>query len=270
MGKTKIILIVIAGIAAIAGGALFLIEDEHVAEGRKRFSYYCAVCHGGKGRGDGYNAANLDPQPRDLSDRKEAYMAKQKNEELFKVISSGGKAIDKSARMPPYGKTLSEKEIWEIIVFIRTLHSYKEEKVDFNKEMKTERPRFSVKKIDMLSGKKESKDLAMTVGDSESDSGTYREILRGGNLYKKLGCSACHRIADKGGEVGPELTNVGARLNDAWIYRFLKSPQSVIKEVKMPNYGLSDGDALLLTYYVLSLKKSAHPDDKILTTPPDK
>ena len=255
MDKTKIILIVIAGIAVIVGGALFLIEDEHVAEGRKHFLYFCAACHGEKGRGDGFNSANLDPQPRDLSDGKEVYMAKQKNEDLFKVISEGGKAIDKSPMMPPFGNTLSEKEIWSIVAFIRTLHSYKGEKIDFNKEMKTERPKFSVKKIDitMLIGKKESKSLAMTVGDSESDSGTYREILNGKKVYKKTGCSACHKIGDKGGEVGPDLTRVGFRLNEQWIYQFIMNPQGLKPEVKMPNFGLNEESAISLTLYMKSL-----------------
>jgi mono/diheme cytochrome c family protein len=40
----------------------------NVREGGVLFRHYCAVCHGGEGHGDGFNAYNLDPKPRDLAD----------------------------------------------------------------------------------------------------------------------------------------------------------------------------------------------------------
>ncbi|MGR3179247.1 MAG: c-type cytochrome [Candidatus Anammoxibacter sp.] len=210
-------------------------EQEHVVNGRGLFLHYCASCHGNAGKGDGFNSVNLDPVPRDLSDQQ--YMAKQKNQDLFKVISSGGKAIEKSARMPPYGNTLSEIEIWKIIAFIRTLHSYKDETISFE-GLNAERPKTVVNKI--------SSDKFQIV--------KKKDIMRGKSLYKKLGCSACHNIGGQGGNVGPELTHAGKRLNETWIHRFLKSPQNMLKDVTMPNYGLSDKTALTLTYYLVSLK----------------
>ena len=214
-------------------------EDKRVTNGRRLFWYYCASCHGHKGKGDGFNSAYLDPQPRDLTDQKEVYMAKQKNESLFKVITYGGKSIDKSPRMPPFGNTLSEKERWEIIAFVRTLHSYEEETIDFEKEgFDTKRPKTVVKRI--------SSDRFQNV--------KRKDIIIGKTLFKKLGCSACHTIGEQGGRVGPELTHIGARLNSSWVYRFIKSPQSILEDVIMPNYGLSDNAALRLTHYLLSLK----------------
>lgn len=239
MNNKKVLLMIIAGAALIAAGsACTLLQGEHVSNGRKLFAYYCSSCHGSKGKGDGFNAVNLDPQPRDLSDSKEKYMAKQKNEDLFKVISLGGKAIEKSARMPPFGKTLSEHEIWEIVAFIRYLHSYKEETINFEGNFGKKRPKYEAKRISSDKFKKTNR----------------RETLRGKGLYKKLGCSGCHLIGEQGGKVGPVLTRIGARLNGPWIYRYLLSPQRVIKNVKMPNFGLSDKAALRLTHYLLSLK----------------
>lgn len=239
MNFKKIILLGISFVFLIISiSACALFENENVSEGRKLFAYFCASCHGGKGRGDGFNSASLDPEPRDLSDQKEVYMAKQKNEDLFKVISLGGKAIEKSPRMPPYGTTLSEKEIWQIVAFVRSLHSYKDEDIDFEKELNEKRPRTSTKKIGSEQFKKKSK----------------RAMMMGKKLYKKIGCSGCHKIGESGGTVGPDLTHIGTRLNAAWIYKFLLSPQRVLKNVKMPNYGLKDKSALRLTYYLLSLK----------------
>ena len=37
-------------------------------QGQRLFLHYCAVCHGDRGAGDGFNAWNLDPRPRDLGD----------------------------------------------------------------------------------------------------------------------------------------------------------------------------------------------------------
>lgn len=216
----------------LVGGSM---QKEHILNGQRLFLDYCASCHGDLGKGDGFNSANLDPAPRDLSDP--PYMVKQKNQDLFKVISLGGKAIEKSARMPFYGKTLSEKEIWEIISFIRTLHSYEDEIINFE-GLNTERPKTVVNEI--------NPDKFQIINK--------RALRMGKSLYKKLGCSACHNIGGQGGNVGPELTHAGNRLKDTWIHHFLKSPQSMLKDVKMPNYGLSEKSALTLTYYLLSLK----------------
>ena len=45
--------------------------------GRGVFVHYCQTCHGETGAGDGFNAFNLDPHPRDLSDP--AFQAKKTN-----------------------------------------------------------------------------------------------------------------------------------------------------------------------------------------------
>ena len=240
----KINKIILFGISSIfllmfAGGCA-LLEDENVGQGRKLFGYYCSSCHGEKGMGDGFNSLNLDPTPRDLTDSKEVYLGKQKNEDLFKVLTLGGGAIEKSTRMPLYKYTLSEKEIWQVIAFLRTLHSHDTEDIDFTKEMKI--------KPERLEGK------SMKAGSEKFKKKNKRAMLMGKKAYKKTGCSGCHKIGEKGGTVGPDLTHIGARLNPAWMYKFFLNPQRLIKHVKMPNYGLSEKSALTLTYYLLSLK----------------
>ncbi len=234
LGIASIFLLMFAG-----GCALF--ENENVGEGRKLFGYYCSSCHGEKGMGDGFNAVNLDPTPRDLTDSKKVYMGKQKNEDLFKVINLGGGAIEKSFRMPPYKNTLSEKEIWQITAFVRSLHSHDEEDIDFTKEMK------------IKPEKREGKDKKR--GSEDFKKKNKRAMLMGKKAYKKIGCSACHKIGEKGGIVGPDLTHIGARLNAAWMYKFFLNPQRMIKHVKMPNYGMKDKVAFNMAYYLSSLKK---------------
>lgn len=77
----------------------------------------------------------------------------------------------------------------------------------------------------------------------------------GKRLYKnKYGCNACHRIGEDGGIVGPALDRAGFRLNATWVYRWIKYPQSMKPDTRMPNLGLSDADAKAVTMYLSTLR----------------
>lgn len=90
-------------------------------KGQRLFLHYCAVCHGAEGAGDGFNAWNLDPKPRDLSDA--PYQGAVSDEWLAEVIAQGGRGVSRSPLMPAWGHTLTEGQIREVISFIRTLAS---------------------------------------------------------------------------------------------------------------------------------------------------
>lgn len=87
-------------------------------QGRVLFEHYCATCHGAEGRGDGFNAYNLDPKPRDLSDP--AFQAGRSDDDLASVIRIGGGAAGLSTGMPPWGHTLSERQIHDLVLYMRT------------------------------------------------------------------------------------------------------------------------------------------------------
>jgi mono/diheme cytochrome c family protein len=77
----------------------------------------------------------------------------------------------------------------------------------------------------------------------------------GKRLYlNKYGCHACHRVGDAGGMVGPALDRAGFRLNPAWIYRWIKYPQAMKPETRMPNLGLNDKDARAVVLYLGALR----------------
>ena len=88
-------------------------------QGRALFLHYCATCHGAEGHGDGFNAYNLDPKPRDLGDP--AFQAKHSDDELATVVRSGGGAAGLSNGMPPWGRTLGERQVRNLVAFVRTL-----------------------------------------------------------------------------------------------------------------------------------------------------
>jgi mono/diheme cytochrome c family protein len=87
----------------------------------------------------------------------------------------------------------------------------------------------------------------------------------GKRLYSnKYGCNGCHSVGAEGGKVGPALDRAGFRLNGTWIYRWVKNPQAMKPETRMPALGLSDADAKAVTMYLGTLRATRPevPTDK--------
>ncbi len=78
-------------------------------------------------------------------------------------------------------------------------------------------------------------------------------------FYSKYDCQSCHMVnpnVDKG-YIGPMLTHVGARLNAAWIFHYLKDPQALRPGTIEPNQHMSDDDARALTAFLMAQKSGA-------------
>lgn len=98
-------------------------EQAFLLSPKKTFEYYCSPCHGMKGKGDGtFFTIDLKPKPRNLTDAE--YMKKRTDDQLIKSITEGTKAVDKSNLCPPWGKTLTDKRIKELVVYIRSFSSH--------------------------------------------------------------------------------------------------------------------------------------------------
>jgi mono/diheme cytochrome c family protein len=87
--------------------------------GKATFQHYCQTCHGETGAGDGFNAFNLDPRPRDLSDP--AFQKKKTDADLADAIQRGGAGVGLSAMMPPWGHTLSKEQVEQVVLYLRSL-----------------------------------------------------------------------------------------------------------------------------------------------------
>ncbi len=130
-------------------------------------------------------------------------------------------------------------------------------------------PRFNLSN----SERAEVTDYFMTVyqtADFDRDSmplGGYSAALveHGRQLfYSKYSCQSCHMVntqQDKG-YIGPPLTQVGSRLNAAWIYHWLKNPQALRPGTIEPNQSISDEDAGALTAFLMMQKTSGKPGAK--------
>jgi mono/diheme cytochrome c family protein len=75
-------------------------------------------------------------------------------------------------------------------------------------------------------------------------------------FYGKYGCQGCHIVDTKTdkGYIGPTLTHVGSRLTAAWIYHWMKNPQSLRPGTIEPHRTMSDEEARAMTAFLMSQK----------------
>jgi mono/diheme cytochrome c family protein len=94
--------------------------------GNEIYTHYCQTCHGETGAGDGFNAFNLDPRPRDFSDPK--FVQSKSEADLTDAVRRGGAGVGLSSLMPPYGHTLSARQIDEVVLYLRSMQKRPEPK----------------------------------------------------------------------------------------------------------------------------------------------
>jgi mono/diheme cytochrome c family protein len=102
-----------------AGGHEPTAHKEILERGRHMYVQYCLSCHGDAGKGDGPGGANLAIKPQDLTVG--AVMNPLPDEFLHRVIADGPQSVGLSALMPPFKPQLGDRQINEIIVYVRTL-----------------------------------------------------------------------------------------------------------------------------------------------------
>jgi mono/diheme cytochrome c family protein len=88
------------------------------AKGKKIFQktakpMACQMCHGPKGDGGGKLGAALKPAPRNFACA--ATMKKVSAGQMFYIIKNGSKGTG----MVAHGKTLKDKQIWDVVKYIR-------------------------------------------------------------------------------------------------------------------------------------------------------
>ncbi len=105
----------------IALAAVFGPTGSRAESAQENYRLYCAQCHGTQGNGQGINqtADGLAVSPRDHTNAKE--MSNLSNREIRIAIAEGGDAVEKSELMPAWGKTLSAREIDDLVLYLRAL-----------------------------------------------------------------------------------------------------------------------------------------------------
>lgn len=221
-----------------------------ISKGRPLFLHYCAHCHGIKGHGDGYNAEQLDKEPAELSDTK--FISKKSNDQIYRVISQGGIGVKKSHLMPVFGHTLADEEIWSLVAYVRYLAQ------DYSRDVI----------VPLRVGKKRPQLASLNAKSIRNFQEWYKEnaskediIAQGQKLFlKKKSCFGCHTIEEEGGIVGPDLSRAGFTYTPEWIFRWIRNPQSIKPQTKMPNIGLDENEDRLITAFLSNLDKAKLPD----------
>lgn len=81
------------------------------------------------------------------------------------------------------------------------------------------------------------------------------EAKQGEELFKTMGCPACHMIGGIGGQIGPDLTKVGGRRSADWIEQQIKDPKSHYPNSVMPSFAqLPDKDVKAIADYLSGLR----------------
>ncbi len=92
-------------------------------QGKELYTKYCAICHGKEGKGDGFNAFNLEPRPRDFTNLK--HMNALSDARLIETVMKGGRGVNRSSLMPTWGGRLNNDEVAYVLSFVRSLSKSK-------------------------------------------------------------------------------------------------------------------------------------------------
>ena len=257
--------IVILFISFVQGGIVCLYAQEEltvkktaetIEAGKRIYMKKCQYCHGIDGDGDGPAAPFLDPPPRDLTRARYKIISTEAGElptdqDIFDVILNG--ITDTS--MPGW-PSLSEKETWQTVHYIKTLA----ERFAWYKEI---RKVPKIVKIGMpLPATKES-------------------IERGRRIYmKKLECWKCHGESGRGdGPSALELLDEWeypikpTNLTKPWKFRIGSTERDIYRTIitgvagtPMPAFttGNTEEELWDLTNYVKSLVPKKRPQRAIV------
>jgi len=87
---------------------------ESLSDGKRIYQRYCASCHGSNAEGGPGN--DLIPAAPDLTDKE--WKHGSTDGEIFSVIKNG---VPPDLNMVPFGDQITDKEIWNVVNYIRSL-----------------------------------------------------------------------------------------------------------------------------------------------------
>lgn len=90
-------------------------EPNTINAGRLLYQNNCVPCHGPTGRGDGPMAAGMQPRPSDFAEHMPPGL--HTDGQIFLWIKNGYPGTG----MPAWGGRLSDEQIWQLVLYLRTL-----------------------------------------------------------------------------------------------------------------------------------------------------
>ncbi|MFC1935645.1 c-type cytochrome [Chloroflexota bacterium] len=81
---------------------------------------------------------------------------------------------------------------------------------------------------------------------------TPAEVL-GQRVYRELNCAYCHSISGRGGAVGPDLSDIGSRLDREALLSYLRDPSAIVMNTLHPKLQFTEEELRGLEAYLGSL-----------------
>lgn len=226
------------------------VDADLLALGERVFRGACVGCHGQKGEGDGREGKLIPIPPRDFVTAQ--FMCRHtpsgslpRDEDLFRAVRRGFKS---QVGMPSF-RFLSDREVWAVISFVKTLSTrWKEEEVPPG--------------------------IAIPAPPAFSAEG----VTRGAAVYKAAGCWKCH--GEKGRGDGPSAATLKydseipvrpADFSKQADFKCGQRPADVFRTLvtgmdgtPMPSFldNLTDAQRWDLVQFVLSVEKQAEAESR--------
>jgi mono/diheme cytochrome c family protein len=159
-----------------------------------------------------------------------------------------------------FGDRTDLEKTWNVFTF----HKIKEPRGYATKWIEQLMPQFDLADEDIdalrvfLRSRTEKKVPAQYVYKAQG----LREIAQGRRLVARFNCTGCHILEGQGGDIRrlyqdnltqapPNLLGEGQKVQQPWLYNFLKAPYPIRPwlQVRMPTFGLGDEQATQLVRY---------------------
>jgi len=245
----------------LLAGQTLLSRDQmimkHVFEGKKLYTTFCVNCHGESGKGDGFLITSKKfPETVKVGDLTDERLVKASRGELFHVVTVG------YGLMGSYGATLSEKDRWKIIEYVKVKLQGQELGA---RTLAGANPALSEPYEEFEA--RIAKDFERTNGVGPSSNITLGAlnqawVTEGEALFKSK-CSSCHKHTKK--YVGPAPSSVLDRRNPTWVMNMILDPERMVKEdpvakelltrylAPMANQSLTEDEARKILEYFRTL-----------------
>jgi mono/diheme cytochrome c family protein len=91
------------------------------------------------------------------------------------------------------------------------------------------------------------------------------DIAKGIDLFEGLGCFGCHETKgfgeDRNSMIGPDLTEIGSKVNPGWLLEWLKNPKHFRPSTRMPDFRLEEEDAMAIASYLWQNSEGFEPGE---------
>jgi cbb3-type cytochrome oxidase cytochrome c subunit len=119
---------------------------------------------------------------------------------------------------------------------------------------------------DFLLTDQEAADIALLLIPQQGKPGAAAgSAERGRLLFNEIRCVTCHAVDGKGGNIGPDLAKVGSKLRPDWLQQWLRNPQEIMPETRMPTYNLKEQDVRDLAAFLLGEYMDLDVDENLVS-----